>query len=171
MNLPGEIKLAALTDLLSEIAGRDVLVRSGYYDHDVEIRIAGVASIFSEIRELLKKYKCEHEGKRHVWSPFWTPVRRENHTELAALYPDCSDDEIQEMVDVYFPKEEAWLRAEFSEDDDRHLELQLAPLSFCVAVDHKDDWVIIRGGRTEPTTESFLLKISQSSRQVGTPSK
>ncbi|GEM_PF-3684874 len=171
MNLPGEIKLAALTDLLSEIAGRDVLVRSGYYDHDAEIRIAGVAGIFSQIRELLKKWKCEPEDNRHVWSPFWIPVRRENHSELASLYPDCSDDEIQEMVDVYFPKEEAWLRAVFSEDDDRHLELQLVPLSFCVAVDHKDDWVIIRGGRTEPTAESFLLLsnwlFQQISQEIG----
>lgn len=152
-----EIKLAALTDLLSEIAGRDVLVHSGYYERDAEIRIAGVAGIFSQLRELLDKCKCAHEGNGHVWSPFWIPVRRENHSELAALYPDYSNDEILELVDVYFPKEEAWLRVTFFADDDRHLALQLAPLSFYVVVDLKDDWVTVRGGYTEPTAESFLL--------------
>lgn len=152
-----EIKLAALTDLLSEIAGRDVLSHRGYYGHDAETRIEGVAGIFSQIRELLNKCKCEHEGNRLVWSTFWVPVRRENHSELAELYPDCSDEEIQELIDVYFPKEEAWLRAAFSSDDDRHLELQLAPLSFYIVVDLQDDCVTVRGGCTESSAKPLLL--------------
>ena len=101
--------------------------------------------------------KCEHEGNGHVWSPFWIPVQRENHSELAALYPDYSDDELQEFIDVYFPKEEVWLHLTFFADDDRHLALQLAPLSFYVVVDLKDDRVTVRGGCTEPTAESFLF--------------
>jgi len=31
-----EIKLAALTDLLSEITGRDIFARAGYGDRDAE---------------------------------------------------------------------------------------------------------------------------------------
>jgi len=154
---PQEIKLAALTDLLSEIAGRDVLSHTRHYGRDVEMRIPSAAVIFGRIRELLGRCESRREDNRQVWPPIWLPVRREDRSELAALYPDSTDQEIEDVVAIYFPNEEAWLRLEFAADDAGRLELHLAPLSLHITVACKGGLVTVRGGTRDQITTPFNL--------------
>ncbi|MDO9229406.1 MAG: hypothetical protein Q7U03_07565 [Syntrophales bacterium] len=133
VSAPEEVKLAALADLLSEITGRDVLGHARHYDRNAEARIAGAAVIFGRIRELLRRFDSRLDDNRRVWPPIWLPVRREVRSELATLYPDNTDEEIEDLIAVYFPKEVVWLRLEFASDDAGRLELHLAPLSFHIS--------------------------------------
>ena len=64
---PQEIKLAALTDLLSEIAGRDILAHTSHDGRDKEIRVASAAAIFGRIRELLGRCESRRDDNRQVW--------------------------------------------------------------------------------------------------------
>lgn len=154
---PQEIKLAALIDLLSEITGRDVLSHSWHYGRDAETRIASAAEIFGRIRKLLGRFESRREDDRQVWPPIWLPVRREERSELAALYPDSTEEEIEDLVDMYFPNEEAWLRLEFAADEAERLELGIAPLSFYVMVACNDGLVTVRGGVNDQIKASFDL--------------
>ena len=52
------IKLIALTDLLSDIAGRDILSGSMYHNRDAVARSAVAAKIFSRLRGQLKSAKA-----------------------------------------------------------------------------------------------------------------
>jgi hypothetical protein len=156
-NMPQEIKLAALIDLLSEIAGRDVLSHTRHYGRDAETRIASAAVIFGRIRELLGRCESRREDNRQVWPPIWLPVRREDHSELAALYPDSTEEEIEDLVAIYFPHEEAWLRLEFAADEAGRLALHLAPLSFHVTVACNDGLVTVRDGVNDQITTPFNL--------------
>ena len=153
---PQEIKLAALTDLLSEIAGRDVLSHTRHYGRDVEMRIPSAAVIFGRIRELLGRCESRREDNRQVWPPIWLPVRREDCSELAALYPDSTEEEIEDVVAIYFPNEEAWLRLEFAADH-AELELFVAPLSFHITVACNDGLVTVRDGTNDQITTPFNL--------------
>jgi hypothetical protein len=156
-NKPLEIKLASLIDILSEIAGRDVLSHTGHYGRDVGMRIPNAAVIFCRIRELLARCESSREDNRQVWPPIWLAVRREDRSELAALYPDSTEEEIDDLAAIHFPNEEAWLRLEFAEDDAGRLELQVAPLSFHVTVDCNGGLVTVRGGVSDQTTTPFSL--------------
>lgn len=157
VSAPEEMKLAALADLLSEITGRDVLGHSHHYDRDAKARIAGASVIFCRIREMLGRFDSRLDDNRRVWPPIWLAVRREVRSELVMLYPDSTDEEIEDLIAVYFPKEETWLRLEFASDDAGRLELHLAPLSFHIMVDCKDDLVTVRGGVTDQITTPFNL--------------
>jgi len=152
-----EIKLAALTDLLSEIVGRDALSHTRHYGRDVEMRIPSAAVIFGRIRELLGCCESHREGNRQVWPPIWLPVRREDRSELAALYPDSTEEEIEDVVAIYFPNEEAWLRLEFAADHAERLELSVAPLSFDITVACNDGLVTVRDGTNDQITIPFNL--------------
>ena len=156
---PQEIKIVALTDLLSEIAGRDILAHTRHSGHDAETRIASAAVIFDRIRELLGGCESRREDNRQIWPPIWLPVRREDRSELAALYPDNTEEEIDDLVTIYFPNEEAWLRLEFAADDTGRLELHMAPLSFHITVNCKDGLVTVRSGsgRCDQITTPFNL--------------
>ena len=154
---PQEIKLAALTDLLSEIAGRDILAHTRHYGRDAETRIASAAVIFGRIRELLGRCESRREDNRQIWPPIWLPVRREDRSELAALYPDSTEEEIEDLVAIYFPNEEAWVRLEFTADEAGRLELHVAPLSFHVTVACNDGLVSVRDGVSDQITTPFNL--------------
>ena len=75
-NKPPEIKLAALIDILSEIAGRDVLSHTGHYGRDAEISIANAAVIFGRIGEQLGRCENRRKDNRQVWPPFISPAKR-----------------------------------------------------------------------------------------------
>ena len=85
------------------------------------------------------------------------PVRREDRSELAALYPDSTEEEIEDAVAIYFPNEEAWLRLEFVADHAERLELSVAPLSFHITVACNDGLVTVRDGTNDQITTPFNL--------------
>lgn len=157
---PAEMKLAALANLLSDITGRDVLGHTRHYEPnaEAEARIAGAAVIFGRIRELLRRFDSRpDDNNRRIWPPIWLPVRREGRSELAALYPDNTDEEIEDWIAVYFPNEVAWLRLEFASDDAGRLELRLTPLSFHITVHCEEELVTVTGGVNDQFTEPFNL--------------
>lgn len=152
-----KIKLIALTDLLSDIAGRDILSGSMYHNRDAETRSAGTAEIFSRLRGQLEKCESRHEGKRRIWTPFWLNVRREDHAELVRMYTDATEEEIQDFMEVHFPDDEEWLRVEFAADDEGRLEIHIAPLWFNVLVDHKNETVVVSGGLANDIEERLII--------------
>jgi len=64
------------------------------------MRIPSAAVIFGRIRELLGRCESRREDNRQVWPPIWLPVRREDRSELAALYPDSTEEEIEDVVAI-----------------------------------------------------------------------
>lgn len=109
------------------------------------------------LREQLRRCESRREDNRQVWPPIWVAIRREDRSELATIYPDITDDEIEELVAIDFPNEEAWVRLEFAADDAGRLELHVAPLSFHVTVACNDGLVTVRGGVNDQITTPFSL--------------
>lgn len=151
------IKLIALTDLLSDIIGRDILSGSMYHNRDAQVRSGSAAEIFSRLRGQLEKCESRYEGKRRIWTPFWLNVHREDRVELERMYSDATEEEIQDFMEVHFPDDEEWLRVEFAAGDDGRLEIHMAPLWFNALVVHENETIVVSGGLADDIEEPFII--------------